>query len=32
MHDSNLSLFQAETMNAEIVDLLRESIRRKRAS
>jgi glycosyltransferase involved in cell wall biosynthesis len=32
MHDSNLSLFRAETMNGEIVDLLRTSIRRQRGA
>jgi glycosyltransferase involved in cell wall biosynthesis len=32
LHDSNLSHFQADSMNAEIVELLRESIRRKRES
>lgn len=32
MHDSNLSHFQAQTMNAEIIDLLRESVHRRRAA
>jgi GT2 family glycosyltransferase len=32
MHDSNLSHFQAENMNAEIVALLRRSIARQRSS
>jgi glycosyltransferase involved in cell wall biosynthesis len=32
MHDSNLSHFQAESMNAEIVALLRRSIARQRSS
>ncbi len=32
IHDSNLTHFQAQTMNAEMVDLLRASVRRKRAA
>ena len=31
MHDSNLSHFQADDMNAEILSTLRDSIRRQRA-